>query len=145
MHTQSGLSAHWTFRAEALFEARCRNTGKHGLAGDAPAAQAGGLLKAMSFALIGVVNSLIDFAVFLFTLRYVTEPLPGERLDLDRRQCAGLDGRDVRLLRHEFLRHLRRRIRPQAALEVIFRLRRLGILGVVANTATLLIAAEFMR
>ena len=40
------------------------------------------ILKAMSFALIGVVNSLIDFAVFLFTLRYITDPLPGERLDL---------------------------------------------------------------
>ncbi len=40
------------------------------------------ILKAMSFALIGLINSLVDFAVFLLTLRYVTEPLPGERLDL---------------------------------------------------------------
>lgn len=40
------------------------------------------ILKAMSFALIGVINSLVDFAVFLFALTFVTEPLPGERLDL---------------------------------------------------------------
>ncbi len=40
------------------------------------------ILKAMSFALIGVDQLAGRFRGVLLTLRYVTEPLPGERLDL---------------------------------------------------------------
>ena len=102
------------------------------------------LLKAMSFALIGVVNSLIDFAVFLFTLRYVTEPLPGERLDLIAANVlawmVAMSGSYVMNSYVTFAAESGRKLRWKS----FFAFAASGILGVVANTATLLIAAEFM-
>ena len=102
------------------------------------------LLKAMSFALIGVINSLIDFAVFLFTLRYVTEPLPGERLDLIAANVlawmVAMSGSYVMNSYVTFAAESGRKLRWKS----FFAFAASGILGVVANTATLLIAAEFM-
>ena len=102
------------------------------------------LLKAMSFALIGVINSLIDFAVFLFTLRYVTEPLPGERLDLIAANVlawvVAMSGSYIMNSYDTFAAESGRKLRWKS----FFAFAASGILGVVANTATLLIAAEFM-
>ena len=74
----------WTFERKPYSKRDVGNIEKH-------AAWPGGrilllrkqvvLLKAMSFALIGVVNSLVDFAVFLFTLR-TSRAVAGQRLDL---------------------------------------------------------------
>ena len=52
--------------------------------------------------------------------------LAGRTARSHRGQCGGLDGRRVRLLCDEFLCHLRGGIRPEIALEVIFRLRGRG-------------------
>jgi len=102
------------------------------------------LLKAMSFALIGVINSLIDFAVFLFTLRYVTEPLPGERLDLIAANVlawmVAMSGSYVMNSYFTFAAESGRKLRWKS----FFAFAASGILGVIANTATLLVAAEFM-
>ena len=63
-------------------------------------------LKAISFAMVGVVNSVIDFGVF--SLGYYL-PFSG-----DRRQYARLGGRGQRLLRLELDDHLRH-VNPAAS------------------------------
>ena len=102
------------------------------------------ILKAMSFALIGVVNSLVDFAVFLFMLKYVTAALPGERLDLIAANVlawmVAMSGSYVMNSYVTFAAESGRKLRWKS----FFAFAASGILGVVANTATLLIAAEFM-
>jgi hypothetical protein len=56
-------------------------------------------LKAASFAMVGVVNSLVDYSVFLSAYYLIQLPLiPAIR--------AGLARRGVRLLRDEPLHHL---------------------------------------
>ena len=102
------------------------------------------ILKAMSFALIGVVNSLIDFAVFLFALKYVTAPLPGERLDLIAANVlawmVAVSGSYVMNSYVTFAAESGRKLRWKSFLAFAGA----GILGVIANTVTLVIAAEFM-
>lgn len=102
------------------------------------------ILKAMSFALIGVINSLIDFAVFLFMLRYVTEPLPGERLDLIAANvvawAVAVSGSYVMNSYVTFAAESGRKLRWKAFLTFAAA----GILGAIGSTATLVIAAEFL-
>lgn len=102
------------------------------------------LLKATSFALIGVINSLVDFAVFLFTLRYVTEPLPGEKLDLIAANViawmVAVSGSYVMNSYVTFAAESGRKLRWTS----FFAFAASGILGVIANTATLVAAAEFL-
>lgn len=101
------------------------------------------ILKAMSFALIGLVNSLIDFVVFLLALRYLTAPLPGERLDLIAANVlawmVAVSGSYVMNSYVTFAAESGRKLRWKS----FFAFAAAGILGVIANTATLVIAAEF--
>jgi len=102
------------------------------------------ILKAMSFALIGVVNSLIDFAVFLFALRYITAVLPGERLDLIAANVlawmVAVTGSYVMNSYVTFAAESGRKLRWKAFLTFAAA----GILGLIGNTATLVIAAKFV-
>ena len=102
------------------------------------------ILKAMSFALIGVINSLVDFAVFLFALKYITEPLPGERLDLIAANVlawmVAVSGSYVMNSYVTFAAESGRKLRWES----FFAFAASGILGVIANTITLVVAAEFI-
>lgn len=102
------------------------------------------ILKAMSFALIGVINSLVDFAVFLFALTFVTEPLPGERLDLIAANVVAwmvaVSGSYVMNSYVTFAAESGRKLRWKS----FFAFAAAGILGVVANTVTLVVAADYM-
>ncbi len=102
------------------------------------------ILKAMSFALIGVVNSLVDFAVFIFCLRFVTEPLPGERLDLIAANVlawmVAVTGSYVMNSYVTFAAESGRKLRWKS----FFAFAAAGVLGVIGNTLTLVVAAEFM-
>ena len=102
------------------------------------------ILKATSFALIGVVNSLVDFAVFLFALKYVTAPLPGERLDLIAANVlawmVAVSGSYVMNSYVTFAAESGRKLRWKSFLAFAGA----GILGVIANTVVLVVAAEFL-
>lgn len=102
------------------------------------------ILKAMSFALIGVINSLVDFAVFLFTLKYVTAPLPGERLDLITANvlawAVAVTGSYVMNSYVTFAAESGRKLRWKS----FFAFAAAGVLGAIGNTATLVMAAEFV-
>jgi len=102
------------------------------------------VLKAMSFALIGAINSLVDFAVFWFMLKYVTEPLPGERLDLIAANVlawmVAVSGSYVMNSYVTFAAESGRKLRWKS----FFVFAASGILGVIANTLVLVVAAEFI-
>lgn len=102
------------------------------------------ILKAMSFALIGVVNSLIDFAVFIFCLKFVTQSLPGERLDLIVANVlawmVAVTGSYVMNSYVTFAAESGRKLRWKS----FFAFAAAGILGVIGNTLTLVVAAEFL-
>ena len=75
-------------------------------------------LKALSFALVGVVNTLIDLGIFLVAYNLLGLPLiPANVLAWLRR--------GFRLLCDEFVHHLRGRIRAPAALARLRHVRRL--------------------
>jgi putative flippase GtrA len=101
------------------------------------------ILKATSFALIGVINLLVDFAVFWFMLHYVTEPLPGEWLDLIAANVAAwmvaVSGSYVMNSYVTFAAESGRKLRWNS----FFTFAAAGILGVIANTAMLVVAAAF--
>jgi len=143
---QSGVPPHWTFRAKALFEGAMSETPKNGGFAERTILLLRKqviILKAMSFALIGVINSLIDFAAFLFTLRYVTEPLPAP-IDLIAANVVAwmvaVSGSYVMNSYVTFAAESGRKLRWKA----FFAFAAAGILGVIGNTATLVIAAEFL-
>lgn len=102
------------------------------------------MLKAISFALIGVVNALVDFAVFLFALNFITFPLPGERLDLVAANViawlVAVSGSYVMNSYVTFAAESGRKLRWRS----YFMFAAAGILGVIVNTATLVIAADYV-
>jgi putative flippase GtrA len=102
------------------------------------------ILKAMSFALIGVINSLVDFAVFFLALKYVTEPLPGERLDLIAANVlawmVAVSGSYVMNSYVTFAAESGRKLRWKSFLAFAAA----GILGVIGNTLTLVVAADYI-
>ena len=145
--SQSAVPPHWTFRTKALIEGPMLETPKNGGFAERTILLLRKqviILKAMSFALIGVINSLIDFAVFLFTLRYVTESLPGEKLELIAANVVAwmvaVTGSYVMNSYVTFAAESGRKLRWKAFLAFAAA----GILGVIGNTATLVVAAEFM-
>jgi putative flippase GtrA len=95
------------------------------------------ILKAMSFAAVGVVNSLVDFGVFSFAYYYVGLPIVGANV------CAwvvAVSGSYVMNSLTTFARESGRALRPGTYLN--FALSQLA--GLVANTATVLAASYFM-
>lgn len=102
------------------------------------------MLKAISFGLIGVVNALVDFAVFLFALTFITPPLPGERLDLIGANIiawmVAVSGSYVMNSYVTFAAESGRKLRWRSYVMFVMS----GILGMIANTATLVIAADYV-
>jgi putative flippase GtrA len=144
---QSGPPPHWTFRAKALIEGAMSETPKNGGFAERTILLLRKqviILKAMSFALIGVINSLIDFAVFLFALRYITAVLPGERLDLIAANVlawmVAVTGSYVMNSYVTFAAESGRKLRWKA----FFAFAAAGILGAIGSTTTLVVAADFM-
>jgi putative flippase GtrA len=142
--SQSAPPPHWTFRAKTLIEGAMAETPENGGFAERTIQLLRRqviILKAMSFALIGLINSLVDFAVFLLTLRYVTEPLPGERLDLIVANVlawmVAVSGSYVMNSYVTFAAESGRKLRwrDYGAFAAS------GIVGVVANTATLVLAS----
>ena len=117
-------------------------------------------LKALSFGLIGVVkygDRLRRVFARAFGNRRVARAARGIRLPVgvlrmrgaghagaDRGQHDCLAGRGHRLLRHEFLDHVRRGIRAQASLARVFHIG-CPVAGWLANTAMLLVAVEALH
>jgi putative flippase GtrA len=146
--SQSAPPPHWTFRAKTLIEGAMAETPENGGFAERTIQLLRRqviILKAMSFALIGLINSLVDFAVFLLTLRYVTEPLPGERLDLIVANVlawmVAVSGSYVMNSYVTFAAESGRKLRWKSFFAFVVA----GVLGLIGNTATLVIAADFMR
>lgn len=102
------------------------------------------MLKAISFALIGVVNAMVDFAVFLFALGYITPTLPDENLQLIVANVlawmVAVSGSYAMNSYVTFAAESGRKLTWRAYLTFVAS----GILGVVANTVTLLVAAIWL-
>ncbi|MGE3869813.1 MAG: GtrA family protein [Pseudorhodoplanes sp.] len=102
------------------------------------------MLKAISFAMIGVINALVDFAVFLFALEFVTPALPGENLQLIAANVlawmVAVSGSYAMNSYVTFAAESGRKLTWRAYLTFVAS----GILGVVANTGTLLVAAIWL-
>jgi putative flippase GtrA len=136
----------WTFRIKALFGCAMSETPKNGSFAERTILllrKQVVILKAMSFALIGVINSLVDFAVFLFMLRLITDPWP-EPFDLIAANVVAwmvaVSGSYVMNSYVTFAAESGRKLRWRS----FFAFAAAGILGVIANTVTLVVAAEFM-
>jgi putative flippase GtrA len=117
------------------------------------------LLKAMSFAAIGVLNALVDLGVFLFALRYLN-PTSGSLPSIAVvSQVTGLSADDIELISANaiawlvavsgsyvmntyvtFAKESGRRLTWRAYLTFAAS----GILGWIANTATVLVATRFV-
>jgi len=143
---QSAVPPHWTFRAKALIEGAMSETPKNGGFAERTILLLRKqviLLKAMSFALIGVINSLIDYAVFLLTLRYITDPWP-EPFDLITANVIAwmiaVSGSYVMNSYVTFAAESGRKLRWKAFLTFAAA----GILGLIGNTATLVIVAKIL-
>ena len=102
------------------------------------------MLKAISFALIGVVNAMVDFAVFLFALGCITPTLPDENLQLIVANVlawmVAVSGSYVMNSYVTFAAESGRQLTWRAYLTFAAS----GVLGVVANTVTLLVAAIWL-
>jgi putative flippase GtrA len=102
------------------------------------------MLKAISFAMIGVINALVDFGVFLFALAFIAPHLPGENLDLVVANVAAwmvaVSGSYVMNSYVTFAAESGRKLTWRAYLTFVAS----GILGVFANTTTLLVAAMWL-
>lgn len=117
------------------------------------------LLKAVSFAAIGVVNALVDFAVFLLALRYLV-PLSGMASTIAvLSRATGFSDGDIALVVANaiawlvavsgsyvmnsyvtFAKESGRQLTWRAYLTFAAS----GVLGWIANTATLLIGSRFL-
>jgi putative flippase GtrA len=145
--SQSAPPPHWTFRAKTLIEGAMSETpGNGGFAERTIQALRRQviILKAMSFALIGVINSLVDFAVFYVMWRYITEPVLGEQLELVVANviawAVAVSGSYVMNSYVTFAAESGRKLRWKS----FFTFAVAGLLGLASNTATLMIGALFM-
>jgi putative flippase GtrA len=103
------------------------------------------ILKAASFALVGVVNTLVDLGIFLLTLRLLAET-PGHvdsvtlvAVNIFSWSIA-ISGSYVMNSFVTFAAESGRRLRLKAYATFVAS----GILGAIGNTATLVIAAHFV-
>jgi putative flippase GtrA len=94
-------------------------------------------LKAASFALIGLVNTAVDFGVFLLALRYVTSSLIGANV---LAWLVAVSGSYVMNSFITFAAESGRQLRLKDYAGFVLS----GVAGVVVNTATLLLAATVL-
>jgi putative flippase GtrA len=95
------------------------------------------LLKAMSFAAVGVVNAAVDFAVFLLALQFLTSSLVAANV------LAWLVAVSGSYVMNSFITFAAESGR-KLAWRPYFTFVASGILGVIANTTTLVVTAMFM-
>ena len=93
--------------------------------------------QATKFAAIGVINTSVDFGVFLFAITFLTSSLIAANV---LSWTVAVTGSYVMNSFITFARESGRRLRFQAYVGFIGS----GIAGLVANTATLLIAAKLL-
>src|SRR3954466_10635283 len=94
-------------------------------------------LKAMSFALVGVVNSAVDFGVFALAHSYFDVPIiPANVLSW----CVAVSGSYVMNSLTTFARESGRELRAKAYFA--FMISQIG--GLLANTTTVFVASYFM-
>ena len=94
-------------------------------------------LKAMSFALVGVVNSAVDFSVFALAYYYAEVPIIAANV---LSWCVAVSGSYVMNSLTTFAHESGRELRANAYFS--FALSQAA--GLVANTATVVIASYFM-
>ena len=94
-------------------------------------------LKAVSFGLVGVVNTIVDATVFFLALATLTSSLVVANV---LAWIVGVSGSYVMNSFTTFARESGRQLRWRAYGTFVVS----GIAGVIANTTTLLIAAQFM-
>jgi putative flippase GtrA len=93
--------------------------------------------QAASFATIGVVNTLVDFGVFLLAITFLTSSLVAANV---LSWTVAVTGSYVMNSFITFARESGRRLHMRAYLGFVGS----GIAGLIANTATLLIAAKLL-
>lgn len=102
------------------------------------------MLKAISFAMIGVINALVDFGVFLLALVFITPKIPDHNVQLVVANVlawmVAVSGSYVMNSYVTFAAESGRKLTWRAYLTFAAS----GVLGVVANTVTLLLAAKWL-
>ena len=102
------------------------------------------VLKALSFAFVGLINAGVDFAVFVLALQFLADRIPGERMELVVANviawAVAVTGSYVMNSYTTFAAESGRVLRWKSYLAFAAS----GILGVIANTAVLVVAAEFV-
>ena len=95
------------------------------------------VLKAMSFAVVGLVNSAIDFGVFSFAYYYLALPIVTANF---MAWCIAVSGSYIMNTMTTFARESGRELRAKAYFNFVLS----QVAGLVANTATVFIASYFM-
>lgn len=95
------------------------------------------VLKAMSFAAIGVVNAAVDFAVFSFAYYYLALPIVTANVVA---WIVAVSGSYIMNSLTTFARESGRELRAKAYLTFLVS----QAAGLVANTATVLVASHFV-
>ena len=95
------------------------------------------VLKAMSFAIVGLVNSAIDFGVFSFAYYYLELPIVTANF---MAWAIAVSGSYIMNTMTTFARESGRELRAKAYLNFVLS----QVAGLVANTATVFIASYFM-
>jgi putative flippase GtrA len=95
------------------------------------------VLKAMSFAVVGLVNSAVDFGVFSFAYYYLTLPIVAANV---LAWSVAVSGSYVMNTLTTFARESKRELKAKAYFNFVLS----QVAGLVANTATVFIASYFM-
>ncbi len=91
----------------------------------------------MSFAIVGVVNSAVDFGVFSFAYYYLELPIVTANV---LAWCVAVSGSYVMNSLTTFARESGRELRARAYVSFVLS----QVAGFVANTATVVVASYFM-
>ena len=95
------------------------------------------VLKAMSFAIVGVVNAAVDFGIFSFAYYYLELPIVVANL---LSWCVAVSGSYVLNSLTTFAHESGRQLRARAYFSFVLA----QVAGFAANTATVVVASYFM-
>lgn len=102
------------------------------------------VVKAISFAFVGLINAGVDFGVFLLALQFLADRIPGERVELVVANviawAVAVSGSYVMNSYTTFAAESGRVLRWKSYFAFVAS----GILGVITNTVILVVAAEFV-
>ena len=106
-------------------------------------AERGVLVKAMSFAMVGVVNTIVDASVFFLSYTFITSSLLPENAALIVANvlawCVGVTGSFTLNSKITFRAESGGRLRPRAYAAFAAS----NLVGLVVNTTVLLVAAQY--